>query len=82
MFSSRAVYYALLSFALCGLGPALRQGGQLRGDTEPSMRDVREVAKAAEAAGILFDQLLWTINLLLEGTIDASRIVVCDVHAD
>ena len=51
MFSSRAVYYALLSFALCGLGPALRQGGQLRGDTEPSMRDVREVAQAAEAAG-------------------------------
>ena len=53
MFPGRAMYYALLALALCDLGPALRQGSQLRGDTEPSMRDVREVAKAAEAAGVL-----------------------------
>ena len=52
--SNRAMYYALLSLALCCLGSALRQGGQARGDTAPSMRDVREVAKAAEAAGHLW----------------------------
>lgn len=51
MLSNRATYYALLSLSLCCLGSALRQGGQARGDTAPSMRDVQEIAKAAEAAG-------------------------------
>ena len=51
MFTNRATYYALLSLSLCCIGSALRQGGQARGDTAPSMRDVQEFAKAAEAAG-------------------------------
>ena len=53
MLSSHAMYFALLSLVLCRSGSALRQVGQARGDTEPSMRDVHEIAKAAETAGLL-----------------------------
>ena len=58
MFPSRTMYCALLSLAMCRFAFALRRDVQARGDTEPSMRDVREIAKAAEAAGLELAYLL------------------------
>ena len=46
----------LLSLALVRFGYALRRDRRVFLDTEPSMRDVREIAKAAEAAGLAQQQ--------------------------
>ena len=46
----------LLSLALFRLGYALRRDRRVFLGTEPSLRDVREIARAAEAAGLALPQ--------------------------
>lgn len=54
MLFPRLSYRVLLTLALFRFGYALRRGRSVLADTAPSMRDVREIAKAAEAAGLVW----------------------------